>query len=57
MLALFLYQLFGPNPKIIISPQTTFITSPLRPDGLPDYEKYMLNAYRKGIRTITMLPC
>ena len=46
---LFLYQLLGPNPPIIVSPQTTYITSPLLPNGLPDYEKYWLQHFGKGV--------
>ncbi|HEX3602081.1 MAG TPA: hypothetical protein VHU84_18145 [Lacipirellulaceae bacterium] len=49
LLLLFCFQLFGPNPRIIVSPQTTYITDPLRADGLPDYEKYVLNLYRNGV--------
>jgi hypothetical protein len=49
LVALFIYQLLGPNPPIVVSPQTTYITSPLGPDGLPDYEKYILDDYRKGV--------
>ncbi len=49
LLVLFLFQLFGPNPKIIISPQTTYITEPLRPDGLPDYGRYLLESSREGV--------
>ena len=49
LLLLFLFQLFGPNPPIIVSRETTYITEPLRPDGLPDYERYVLDRYRKGV--------
>jgi hypothetical protein len=49
LLVLFLYQLFGPNPKIIVSPQTTYITDPLRPNGLPDYCRYLLESAREGV--------
>ena len=49
LVCLFLWQIFGPDPPIIVSRQTTFITSPLRPDGLPDYERYILELYRKGV--------
>jgi hypothetical protein len=48
LLFLFIFQLLGPNPRIIVSPQTTYITEPLGPDGLPDYEKYVLDLYREG---------
>jgi hypothetical protein len=49
LVAFFFYQLFGPNPRIVVSKQTTFITEPLRPDGLPDYEQYVLNLLRDGV--------
>jgi hypothetical protein len=46
---IFFLQLFGPNPPIVISPQTTHITSPLGADGLPDYEQYVLKEMREGV--------
>ncbi len=49
LLLLFLWQLFGPNPKIVVSPETTWITEPLRPDGLPDYSKWILERQRAGV--------
>src|SRR5882757_2643256 len=49
LLLLFCFQLFGPNPRIIVSPQTTYITEPLRADGLPNYEQYVLDLYRNGV--------
>ncbi|MFO0789583.1 MAG: hypothetical protein U0805_08995 [Pirellulales bacterium] len=49
LFGLFLYQLFGPNPKIIVSKQTTYITSPLRADGMPNYGQYLLESARNGI--------
>ena len=49
LLVFFLFQLFGPNPRIVVSKQTTFITEPLGPDGLPDYEQYVLNLLRDGV--------
>ncbi len=45
----FIFQLFGPSPRIIVSPQTTYITTPLRPDGLPDYERSILERCREGV--------
>jgi len=45
----FLWQLFGPNPKIVISPQTTYITAPLRANGMPDYAQWLLENQRKGV--------
>ncbi len=49
LLLLFLYQLFGPNSAIINSRETTYIIGPLHPDGLPDYEKHLLELYREGV--------
>jgi hypothetical protein len=46
---LFFFQLFGPNAPIVVSRETTYITEPLRADGLPDYEKHFLEAYRRGV--------
>src|SRR5262245_21432579 len=46
---IFFLQLFGPNPPIVVSRQTTHIMSPLGPDGLPDYERYLLEQSRQGI--------
>ncbi len=45
----FCYQLFGPNPTIVVSKETTFITEPLRADGLPDYEAYILQQASEGV--------
>jgi hypothetical protein len=47
LVALFAYQLLGPNPPIRVSKQTTFIISPLLPSGLPDYPTY----FRDRLRT------
>jgi hypothetical protein len=49
LVLVFLFQLFGPSPKIVVSPQTTHITTPLGADGLPDYEKYILERMREGV--------
>jgi hypothetical protein len=49
LVVFFVYQLFGPNPRIVVSKQTTFITEPLGPNGLPDYEQYVLNMLRDGV--------
>lgn len=49
LLALFIFELFGPSPSIIVSPQTTLITTPLRPNGLPDFKHHLLNLYRDGV--------
>jgi hypothetical protein len=49
LLVFFVFQLFGPNPRIGVSKQTTFITEPLGAGGLPDYEQYLLNELRDGV--------
>jgi hypothetical protein len=49
LIFIFFFQLFGPNPRIIVSPQTTYITSPLGPDGLPDYEQYTREMLQDGV--------
>jgi hypothetical protein len=49
LLLLFVFQLFGPSPRLIVSPQTTHITTPLRPDGVPDFEQYVLDQARAGV--------
>lgn len=45
----FLWHLLGFSPPIDVSKETTFIVAPLRADGLPDYEKYVLEKYREGV--------
>ena len=37
LLALILWGLFGPEPPITVSRETTVLTEPLAADGLPDY--------------------
>src|SRR5690348_1098118 len=49
LILLFVFELFGPSPRVYVSPQTTFITEPLTADGSPDYTKYILNLYRDGV--------
>lgn len=49
LIFIFILQLFGPSPRIYVSPQTTYITDPLGADGLPDYEQHILNVYRDGV--------
>jgi hypothetical protein len=48
-LLLFLWQLFGPNPAIVVSTRTTYITAPLRANGMPDYGKWLLERQRQGV--------
>ncbi|MEM1304899.1 MAG: hypothetical protein AAGG46_08375, partial [Planctomycetota bacterium] len=48
-LGVWLYDLLGPNPPLIISKETTYITAPLDADGLPDYERYLLEQAGKGV--------
>lgn len=38
----FLRGLFGPEPPIRVARETTFVTEPLAPDGLPDYKAAFL---------------
>ena len=45
----FLLQMFGPDPAIVVSPETTVITSPLLPNGLPDYQQYWRDLGREGV--------
>lgn len=47
-LAWFLWQLFGPSPPILVSKETTYITDPLLPSGLPDYREYVEQQLRDG---------
>ena len=47
--AWFCWQLFGPNPAIIVSHETTYITAPLRPNGLPNYRQHLLDLLRNDI--------
>jgi len=49
IVGLFAWQLLGPAPAIRISPQTTYITAPLRPDGLPDYVAYQREKLSAGV--------
>ncbi len=44
-----LFQAFGPNPPIVISKETTVITSPLGEDGLTDYQAYWRDFGREGV--------
>ena len=38
----FTWSLFGPEPPIVVSRETTFLTEPLAADGLPDYAAAVL---------------
>lgn len=48
VLGLWLYQLFGPNPKLVVSRQTTYLITPLKPDGYPDYAAALLARQKAG---------
>ena len=41
LFGVFLYQLLGPPTPVVVSPETTRITAPLAPDGLPDYIRHI----------------
>ncbi len=49
LLILFLLHIFRSDPPIVVARDTTYITKPSRPDGLPDYERYMLEMNRQGV--------
>jgi hypothetical protein len=49
LLLIFLFQLLGPSPPIKLSRETTFITDTLQPNGMPDYERYLLEKMRDGV--------
>jgi hypothetical protein len=49
LVALFLYQNFGPNPPIVVSTKTTWLTAPLKADGTPDYLRWYLDQQRSGV--------
>jgi hypothetical protein len=49
LLGVFFFQLFGPDPRIVVSRQTTYITEPRGPGGLPDFERHVLEKYREGV--------
>jgi hypothetical protein len=42
------YRLLGPEPPIVVSPETTRITEPLAADGLPDYARHALMLAGRG---------
>jgi hypothetical protein len=44
-----LLSLFGPNPPIRVSKQTTYLTAPLAADGLPDYAAAIDAELKKGV--------
>lgn len=48
IVASLLWGLFGPEPAVVVSRETTFITGPLRPDGLPDYAAHVLHLAGRG---------
>jgi hypothetical protein len=49
LVLLFFLQLLGPNPRIVVSRETTFVTEPLGTNGLPDYERYVMETGREGV--------
>lgn len=44
-MSVILWGLFGPEPPLVVSRETTFITAPLDAEGLPDYRAYLLSLY------------
>ena len=49
LFAAFIFQLERPSSDVSISKQTSYITAPLRPDGLPDYEQYVRQKMSDGV--------
>jgi hypothetical protein len=47
----FFFQQAESVPAIVVSRQTTYITEPLLPNGLPDYEKFVLKLYRGKVKS------
>jgi hypothetical protein len=45
LLGLLVWGLFGPEPPLTVSRETTYLTAPLAADGLPDYEAALLALY------------
>lgn len=45
-----LWFVVGPSRPIALAKQTTYLTEPLRPNGLVDYERGMLEMHSAGIR-------
>ena len=39
------WRILGPRPRILISPETTWITEPVTDDGYVDYSTYILQQY------------
>ncbi len=48
-IALLVAQLVLPGPRVVVSRQTTHLTTPLAADGLPDYAAYLLEQGREGV--------
>ncbi len=48
-LGYFIAQLVLPGPKIVVSKETTYVTSPIAADGLPDYAQYLRNKLKEGV--------
>ena len=42
------FWFFGPNPKIVVSKETTHITAPLAADGYPDYYAVLVADMKQG---------
>jgi hypothetical protein len=42
-------HLFAQEVPLKVSRETTYITQPLDPDGLPDYEQYVWNQQKQGV--------
>lgn len=43
------WKIVGPSKPLVISPETTFITEPLTPEGYVDYPAALLDELREGV--------
>ena len=45
----FLFQLLGPNPTIVVGPETTVVDGPIQDDGFPDYLHCLQERAKSGV--------
>ena len=49
LIAFAIFQAIRPPEALVVSPSTTIVMEPLRPDGTPDYGKFVLSKWREGV--------
>ena len=49
LMLLFIAQMWGPSPDIRVSRETTYLTSNLDQNGLPNYTQYTHDRMREGV--------